>query len=95
MRFRGKKVDVLIDVRSRFEFFFGHVPGAICIPVTKISARELEKRGIARDAEIVVYCASGVRSAAAVRALKQEGWSRATDGGGLAAVRRGLGAGSS
>jgi rhodanese-related sulfurtransferase len=91
MKFRGKKVSVLIDVRSRFEFFFGHVPGALCIPVTKISAKELEKRGIGRDAEILVYCASGTRSPAAVRALKRAGWARAMDGGGLAEVRRHLG----
>ena len=90
MKFRGKKVAVLIDVRSRFEFFFGHMPGAICIPVTKISAKKLENRGIGRDAAILVYCASGTRSAAAVRVLKQEGWARTMDGGGLAEVRRHL-----
>lgn len=90
MKFRNKKVTVLIDVRSRLEFFFGHAPGAICIPVTKISGAALESRGIERDAGILVYCASGSRSAAAVQALRQAGYTRVTDGGGLAAVRADL-----
>ena len=87
MKFRNKKITVLIDVRSRLEFFFGHMPGAVCIPVRKINDTEMERRGIARDADILVYCASGSRSAIAVRALKQAGYSRAVDGGGLADVR--------
>jgi phage shock protein E len=90
MRFRNKKVTVLIDVRSRLEFFFGRVPGAICIPVGKISAAAMESRGIARDADVLVYCASGARSAVAVRALKQAGYTRVMDGGGLADVRKHL-----
>ena len=90
MKYRNKKVTVLIDVRSRLEFFFGHMPGAICIPVTKINREALESREIALDADILVYCASGSRSAMAVRALKQAGYTRVMDGGGLAAVRQNL-----
>lgn len=84
MKFRNKRVTVLIDVRSRLEFFFGHMPGAICIPVRKINAATLESHGIARNEEILVYCASGSRSAFAVRALKQAGYTWVVDGGGLA-----------
>jgi phage shock protein E len=90
MKFRNQKVTVLIDVRSRLEFFFGHVSGAMCIPLAKISGAALESRGIARDAAIVVYCASGARSVLAVQALKQGGYTRVMDGGGLADVRRNL-----
>ncbi|MDH5589839.1 MAG: rhodanese-like domain-containing protein [Gemmatimonadota bacterium] len=90
MKFRNKKVTVLIDVRSRLEFFFGHMPGAVCIPLSKINGATLDSRGIARDADILVYCASGSRSAMAVRVLKQEGYTRVMDGGGLADVRRNL-----
>lgn len=90
MKFRNKKVTVLIDVRSRLEFFFGHMPGAICIPVRKINGAALESRGIARDAGIVVYCASGSRSAMAVQVLKREGYKQVMDGGGLADVKRNL-----
>jgi rhodanese-related sulfurtransferase len=90
MKFRNKKVTVLIDVRSRLEFFFGHMPGAIRIPMRKINATTLEGHGIPRDAGILVYCASGSRSALAVRALKQAGYTRVMDGGGLAEVRKNL-----
>lgn len=91
MKFRNQKVTVLIDVRSRLEFFFGHMPEAVCIPLRKISGAALESRGIARDAGILVYCASGSRSALAVQALRQEGYTRVIDGGGLANVRKVLG----
>jgi rhodanese-related sulfurtransferase len=90
MKFRNKKVDVVIDVRSRLEFFFGHMPGAVCIPVRKISAATLESRGIAPAAKILVYCASGSRSKFAAQALKQAGFKRVVDGGGLANVKRHL-----
>lgn len=87
MKFRNKKVDALIDVRSRLEFFFGHMPGAVCIPLRKVSAATLESHGIARDASILVYCASGSRSKLAVQALKGEGYKRVMDGGGMMNVR--------
>jgi rhodanese-related sulfurtransferase len=90
MKFRNKKVDVVIDVRSRLEFFFGHMPCAVCIPVRKINAATLESRGVAPDAKILVYCASGSRSKFAVNALKQAGYRRVVDGGGLANVKRHL-----
>ncbi len=90
MKFRNKTVSVLIDVRSRLEFLFGHMPGAICIPATKISGDVLERRGIARDAGILVYCASGSRSAGAVQVLRRAGYTRAVDGGGLAEVKKHL-----
>lgn len=90
MRFRNKKITVLIDVRSRLEFFFGHMPGAMCIPLGKITGAALESRGIERDAAILVYCASGSRSAFAAQALKEAGYTRVVDGGGLADVRRDL-----
>jgi phage shock protein E len=88
MRFRNKKVTMLIDVRSRLEFFFGHMPGAVCIPLRKLGAAALERHGIARDAEVLVYCASGSRSAVAVEVLKRDGYTRVMDGGGLANVRK-------
>jgi rhodanese-related sulfurtransferase len=90
MKFRNKKITVLIDVRSRLEFFFGHLPGAICIPLAKINAAALESRGIARDAGILVYCASGSRSAVAASALRQAGYTRVMDGGGLVEARENL-----
>lgn len=89
MKFKNKKVNVLIDVRSRLEYFlFGRMPGAICIPLSKLGAAALESRGIGRDEGILVYCASGSRSAFAVKVLKQAGYTKVVDGGGLADVRK-------
>ncbi len=90
MKYRNKTVTVVIDVRSRLEFVFGHVPGAVCIPVQKVGRETLAQRGIPPDASILVYCASGSRSAMAVDVLKRAGYKRVVDGGGLAAVRRDL-----
>ena len=86
MKYRNKTVAVVIDVRSRLEYLFGHVPGALCIPVRKVTPEELDRRGISRDAGILVYCASGARSAAAFQTLKSAGF-RVVDGGALAEVR--------
>ncbi len=90
MKYRNKTVTVVIDVRSRLEFLFGHVPGAVCIPVHKVGQEALSQRGIAPGASILVYCASGSRSAVAVDVLKRAGYRRVVDGGGLATVRRDL-----
>jgi phage shock protein E len=90
MKFRNKTVGHVIDVRSRLEFFLGHVPGAVCIPVQKVGHETLSRRGIARDAGILVYCASGSRSSLAVAALKNAGYTRVVDGGGMAEVRKHL-----
>ena len=63
---------MLLDVRSPAEFASGHLPGAINIPVESLERRiaELEPR----DREVVVYCASGARSAQAKRVLAAKGF---------------------
>jgi rhodanese-related sulfurtransferase len=85
-RFRNLPVDVVIDVRSRLEFWLGHLPSAICLPVGSL-AQAVADRGIARDARVLVYCASGARSAQAAAILRQLGYKRVTDGGAMAAAR--------
>lgn len=90
MKYRNKTVTHVIDVRSRLEFLFGHVPGAVCIPVQKVGEESLTQRGIPTDASILVYCASGSRSAIAVATLKRAGYRRVVDGGGVMEVRKHL-----
>lgn len=62
---------LLVDVRSPGEFAGGHLPGALNVPVGNIGgqAADLVKKG----KPIVVYCASGMRSASAASALKAAG----------------------
>jgi rhodanese-related sulfurtransferase len=81
-RFRGTPVDLVVDVRSRLEFWTGHLPGAVCIPVDQLPAG-LEGRDVNRDSRILVYCGSGVRSANAATQLKEAGYWNVVDGGGV------------
>jgi rhodanese-related sulfurtransferase len=64
---------VLLDVREPNETNLGRIPGAIVLPrgtmETKIEAL------VPRDADLVIYCASGNRSALAADTLQQMGYS--------------------
>jgi molybdopterin/thiamine biosynthesis adenylyltransferase/rhodanese-related sulfurtransferase len=59
---------LLIDVREVEEFAAGHIPGARHVPKSYFESR-IEAAAPDRDAEIVLYCQSGNRSAWAARTL--------------------------
>lgn len=88
--YRGQKVDVILDVRSRLEFILGHIQGAVCIPVDTVAAEVPRRRNISTTSTILVYCQSGARSATAAGQLRQLGYRKVLDGGGIASVRREL-----
>jgi rhodanese-related sulfurtransferase len=71
MRARGEPV-VLVDIREQNEWNLGHVPDAIYIG-RGVLEREVEKR-VPRDAKVVLYCASGNRSALAARVMEEMGY---------------------
>jgi rhodanese-related sulfurtransferase len=71
----------LIDVRSPGEYAAGHVEGARNIPVGEIAARSGELG--ATDRPIILYCASGTRSAMAASKLRSAGFSRVYNLGGM------------
>lgn len=71
----------IIDVRSPDEFADGAYPGARNIPVNSLLAR-LGEVG-AKDKPVVVYCASGGRSAVAQAMLKANGFADVVNAGGL------------
>lgn len=78
-----QKIDsgaTIIDVRTPEEFRDGAYPGAINIPVSNLSARVGE---IPKGKPVVLYCASGARSASAARAMKQAGFADVVNAGGL------------
>jgi rhodanese-related sulfurtransferase len=81
-RFRGAPVDLVVDVRSRLEFWTGHLPGAVCIPVDGLPAG-LEGRGVTPESRILVYCGAGARSATAAAQLRAAGYQHVVDGGGI------------
>ncbi len=70
----------ILDVRSPGEFHSGAYPGARNVPVQDL-ARRLDELDPRRP--IVVYCASGARSAAAVGLLKKAGFADVVNAGGL------------
>lgn len=62
-----------LDVRSRDDFDAGHIINAVHIPAAEIKTRsgELKKSG---DRPIIVYCATGNTSLAAVKELTDAGF---------------------
>ncbi len=71
----------VIDVRTPEEFDAGHYQGAKNIPLQKLQGR-LAEVGDKKKA-IVVYCASGMRSAQASKILTKAGFADVTNAGGL------------
>ena len=84
----SEKFDLIVDVRSKLEFLFGHLPNAVCIPVNHLPDDLVSRAGVSRNSRILLYCASGARSAAATAQLKAAGFTNLVDGGGMAAARR-------
>jgi phage shock protein E len=73
----GAKV---VDVRSPGEFRSGSYPGAINIPLQELRAR---LKALPKESAVVVFCASGVRSASAARLLAKAGYTDVLNAGGL------------
>lgn len=71
---------IVVDVRSPGEFMGGSFPGALNIPLPDLSRRMAE---LPKEKSIIVYCASGARSAAARSALLQAGYADVINAGGL------------
>ncbi|HOX48195.1 MAG TPA: rhodanese-like domain-containing protein [Spirochaetia bacterium] len=71
----------IIDVRTPDEFADGHYEGARNIPVNVLGNR-LDEVG-PKDKPVVLYCASGARSAMAAKMLKASGFADVTNAGGL------------
>jgi rhodanese-related sulfurtransferase len=69
---RGEPL-VLIDIREQNEWNLGHAAGAIYIGRGVLES-QIEQR-VPRDAQIVLYCASGNRTALAARTLGEMGYS--------------------
>jgi sulfur-carrier protein adenylyltransferase/sulfurtransferase len=64
---------LLLDVREQDEWDEGRLPGALHIPRGNLESR-IEAAAPDRERRIVVYCASGNRSAFAARTLEQLGY---------------------
>jgi molybdopterin/thiamine biosynthesis adenylyltransferase/rhodanese-related sulfurtransferase len=60
---------VLVDVRESEEWDRGHIPGAVHVPRGYLESR-IDGAVADRDARVILYCASGQRSALAAHTLK-------------------------
>ena len=68
-------------MRTQEEYDGGHIPGAVCFPNEDILP-ELPLP-FEKEAEILVYCRSGRRSAEAAKKLTDMGYTHVTDFGGI------------
>jgi molybdopterin/thiamine biosynthesis adenylyltransferase/rhodanese-related sulfurtransferase len=62
---------VVIDVRETDEWSGGHIPGATHVPKSMLESR-IEGAAPDRDSHVILYCASGNRSAWAARTLIED-----------------------
>jgi len=76
---------LVIDVRTPGEFRSGAFPDAINIPLDQMMSGQIDL-GVDNDQEIIVYCATGARSAYAMQVLRRQGFSNVTDGGGISSM---------
>jgi rhodanese-related sulfurtransferase len=73
---------VLVDVRTTDETANGYIEGALLVPIDQLMANLTQLPD--KQAEIVIYCASGHRGAMGLMALKMLGYANVRNlGGGL------------
>lgn len=73
---------IILDVRTQSEYEAEHIPNAILLPNETITDK-MPKQLPDLDAEILVYCRSGNRSAQAAKKLITLGYTNVYDFGGI------------
>ena len=68
---------ILLDVRNQDEYDSGHISGSLLIPVGELESRLSELPD--KNAEIIVFCRSGRRSANASGILQNNGYANVYD----------------
>ncbi|MBQ7785200.1 MAG: rhodanese-like domain-containing protein [Clostridia bacterium] len=76
---------LLVDVRTPGEYSQGHIPGSCNIPLQSID--KVADYADNKNIPLFVYCLSGARSQRAVGALKQMGYTRVKNLGGISGYR--------
>jgi molybdopterin/thiamine biosynthesis adenylyltransferase/rhodanese-related sulfurtransferase len=70
---RPERGCVIVDVREREEWDEGHLPGAVHVPRGHLESR-IERAAPDKSRPVLVYCASGNRSAFAAKTLEELGY---------------------
>ena len=73
---------IVLDVRTEAEYRSGHIKGAVLLPLDRLEA-EAETVLPDKEAEILIYCRSGRRSADAGEILGVLGYKNIADFGGI------------
>jgi phage shock protein E len=73
---------MLLDVREKDEYRYGHIGGSKNIPVGSIMSNKSKLPGD-KDAAIIVYCLSGMRSKSACKMLSALGYTNLHNLGGI------------
>lgn len=90
----GEKVDlqeiitngaVIVDVRTKGEFQAGHLKNSLNIPVDSL---EQNINKLKKDKPVITCCASGARSASAMRTLKSNGFNQVYNGGAWTSLKK-------
>jgi rhodanese-related sulfurtransferase len=75
---------VLLDVREDDEWAAGHIPGAVHVPMMRVPQQLQHEPGpLTPDANIVVVCKVGSRSAQVTAWLRQQGYEATNLAGGM------------
>jgi len=82
---------LVIDVRTAAEYTSGHIPTALNIPYDVIAQKMPETD---KDTLVVVYCRSGARAGVAEETLRNLGYTRVVNFGGVSRWRGKLVTGS-
>lgn len=72
----------VVDVRTAQEYGEGHIPGAVLVPLDTIGGEQPAALPDT-EAELLIYCRSGVRSKAAAEQLAALGYRQVCDFGGI------------
>jgi thioredoxin len=73
--FIEKSNPLILDVRTPAEYYSGHIPGAVLIPLQQLADRlsEIENH---KEKDILIYCRSGNRSTVAAEILNRDGFKK-------------------
>jgi len=66
------EIQLVVDVRTKFEWDRGHYKGAKHIPVTKMNPSKFQ--GLSKKTGILVYCNTGQRARSAADTIKGYGF---------------------